>query len=431
MFASGTFQRVKDLHPASPINARETPREPFETPFPGTTDHARSVSEPQGTPTRIAAWSLCVRAKSIPILLARRALARRAPLVHPPACACLTLDARAFRLRGPACFPNRRLAGRAARRDSGVLSPPALVPVAHAPLSLQRASRMPGDPLLPEGETTPRETPLPEGVMVEIQRLREEHDRDASREKGKRAPRVRTDADRAKEKERSARRRREQTDAQREAERLRSLKRRRAMTPEQRKAASVKRVRRRQQERIAAAFPETPLVPGPLIPVPLIGSVPQQYTHAHESRDPRTPNAEGASAEDASFALPRAAAAAAAAEPDSSAALLDALRGADPDAAADPLGVLNAHPVDDALGHPAGGAEADQKEKEAERRRLEEERARSRARRARMSAEEKQFQHQARHARRQRAKGSVAAGLEDAPAADPARVEGTLEGDDE
>ena len=151
--------------------------------------------------------------------------------------------------------------------------------------------------------------------MVEIQRLREEHDRDASREKGKRAPRVRTDADRAKEKERSARRRREQTDAQREAERLRSLKRRRAMTPEQRKAASVKRVRRRQQERIAAAFPETPLVPGPLIPVPLIGSVPQQYTHAHESRDPRTPNAEGASAEDASFALPRAAAAAAAPGP--------------------------------------------------------------------------------------------------------------------
>ena len=119
---------------------------------------------------------------------------------------------------------------------------------------------MPGDPLLPEGETTPRETPLPEGVMVEIQRLREEHDRDASREKGKRAPRVRTDADRAKEKERSARRRREQTDAQREAERLRSLKRRRAMTPEQRKAASVKRVRRRQQERIAAAFPDGPAV---------------------------------------------------------------------------------------------------------------------------------------------------------------------------
>jgi hypothetical protein len=43
-----------------------------------------------------------------------------------------------------------------------------------------------------------------------------------------------------------------------------------------------------------------------------------------------------------------------------------------------------------------------------------------------MSAEEKQLQHQARHARRQRAK---AAGLEDVPVADPARVEGTLGGD--
>ena len=42
--------------------------------------------------------------------------------------------------------------------------------------------------------------------MDEIQRLRAEHDRNASREKGKRVPRVRTDADRIKEKERSARR---------------------------------------------------------------------------------------------------------------------------------------------------------------------------------------------------------------------------------
>ena len=114
--------------------------------------------------------------------------------------------------------------------------------------------------------------------------------------------------------------------------------------------------------------------------------------------------------------------------------MLDALRG-------DPLGVLNAHPVDDALGDPAGSpgagsfaAENARKATsaaEAERRRLEEERARSAHRRARMTAEEKQLQNQARHARRQRAKAAGLAVLEDPPNADPARVEGTLGGDDE
>ena len=58
-------------------------------------------------------------------------------------------------------------------------------------------------------------------------------------------------------------------------------------------------------------------------------------------------------------------------------------------------------------------------------------RARSAHRRARMTAEEKQLQNQARHARRQRAKAAGLAGLEDPPGADPARVEGTLGGDDE
>ena len=251
--------------------------------------------------------------------------------------------------------------------------------------------------------------------MDEIQRLRAEHDRNASREKGARVPRVRTDADRIKEKERSARRRREQTEQQREKERLRSLKRRRAMTPEQRKAASVKRVERRQHQRAAAAFPSALDV----------GSTPPQYADARgpETDPRRITNAESASAEGASFAPPRDAG-----EPHT----LDALPGADPDAAADPLGVLNAHPVDDdAIGDPAGGAvarglAANEAVAEARRGRLEEERERSAARRARMSAEEKQLQHQARHARRQRAK---AAGLEDVPVADPARVEGTLGGD--
>ena len=256
--------------------------------------------------------------------------------------------------------------------------------------------------------------------MDEIQRLRAEHDRNASREKGARVPRVRTDADRIKEKERSARRRREQTEQQREKERLRSLKRRRAMTPEQRKAASVKRVERRQHQRAAAAFPSALDV----------GSTPPQYADARgpETDPRRITNAESASAEGASFAPPRDAGAAGAPPRGD---LLDALPGADPDAAADPLGVLNAHPVDDALGDPAGGAvarglAANEAVAEARRGRLEEERERSAARRARMSAEEKQLQHQARHARRQRAK---AAGLEDVPVADPARVEGTLGGD--
>ena len=266
--------------------------------------------------------------------------------------------------------------------------------------------------------------------MDEIQRLRAEHDRNASREKGARVPRVRTDADRIKEKERSARRRREQTEQQREKERLRSLKRRRAMTPEQRKAASVKRVERRQHQRAAAAFPSEPLVSSS----PLVGSTPPQYADARgpETDPRRITNAESASAEGASFAAepPRDAGAAGAPRPAGD--LLDALPGADPDAAADPLGVLNAHPVDDdALGDPAGGAvarglAANEAVAEARRGRLEEERERSAARRARMSAEEKQLQHQARHARRQRAK---AAGLEDVPVADPARVEGTLGGD--
>jgi len=259
--------------------------------------------------------------------------------------------------------------------------------------------------------------------MDEIQRLRAEHDRNASREKGARVPRVRTDADRIKEKERSARRRREQTEQQREKERLRSLKRRRAMTPEQRKAASVKRVERRQHQRAAAAFPSEPLVSSS----PLVGSTPPQYADARgpETDPRRITNAVSASAEGASFAAPRDAG-----EPHT----LDALPGADPDAAADPLGVLNAHPVDDdAIGDPAGsrgavarGLAANEAVAEARRGRLEEERERSAARRARMSAEEKQLQHQARHARRQRAK---AAGLEDVPVADPARVEGTLGGD--
>ncbi len=264
--------------------------------------------------------------------------------------------------------------------------------------------------------------------MDEIQRLRAEHDRNASREKGVRVPRVRTDADRIKEKERSARRRREQTEQQREKERLRSLKRRRAMTPEQRKAASVKRVERRQHQRAAAAFPSEPLVSSS----PLVGSTPPQYADARgpETDPRRITNAESASAEGASFAAePPCDAGAAGAPPRGD--LLDALPGADPDAAADPLGVLNAHPVDDALGDPAGGAvarglAANEAVAEARRGRLEEERERSAARRARMSAEEKQLQHQARHARRQRAK---AAGLEDVPVADPARVEGTLGGD--
>jgi len=260
--------------------------------------------------------------------------------------------------------------------------------------------------------------------MDEIQRLRAEHDRNASREKGARVPRVRTDADRIKEKERSARRRREQTEQQREKERLRSLKRRRAMTPEQRKAASVKRVERRQHQRAAAAFPSALDV----------GSTPPQYADARgpETDPRRITNAESASAEGASFAAepPRDAGAAGAPRPAGD--LLDALPGADPDAAADPLGVLNAHPVDDdTIGDPAGGAvarglAANEAVAEARRGRLEEERERSAARRARMSAEEKQLQHQARHARRQRAK---AAGLEDVPVADPARVEGTLGGD--
>jgi len=265
--------------------------------------------------------------------------------------------------------------------------------------------------------------------MDEIQRLRAEHDRNASREKGARVPRVRTDADRIKEKERSARRRREQTEQQREKERLRSLKRRRAMTPEQRKAASVKRVERRQHQRAAAAFPSEPLVSSS----PLVGSTPPQYADARgpETDPRRITNAESASAEGASFAPPRDAGAAGAPPRGD---LLDALPGADPDAAADPLGVLNAHPVDDdAIGDPAGsrgavarGLAANEAVAEARRGRLEEERERSAARRARMSAEEKQLQHQARHARRQRAK---AAGLEDVPVADPARVEGTLGGD--
>jgi hypothetical protein len=288
---------------------------------------------------------------------------------------------------------------------------------------------MPGEPLLPEGET-PRETPLPEGVMDEIHRLREEHDRNASREKGVRSTRVRTDADRAREKERSARRRREQTDEQRERERLRSLKRRRAMTPEERKAASVKRVARRQAQRAGAEFrSRTLLVTAQIAEHPT--------THATNATGPGPglgPGPVDGSAEDesASFARQNAEKGIADEDPaDPAADLLDALRG-------DPLGVLNAHPVDDALGDPAGGAgsfaastKTDTRAAEAERRRLEEERARSAHRRARMTAEEKQLQNQARHARRQRAKAAGLAGLEDPPGADPARVEGTLGGDDE
>ena len=286
---------------------------------------------------------------------------------------------------------------------------------------------MPGEPLLPEGET-PRETPLPEGVMDEIHRLREEHDRNASREKGVRSTRVRTDADRAKEKERSARRRSEQTDEQRERERLRSLKRRRAMTPEERKAASVKRVARRQARRAGAEFrSRTLLVTAPLAEHPT--------THATNATGPGPgpgPGPADGSAEDASASFARLNAEKGIADvaADPAADLLDALRG-------DPLGVLNAHPVDDALGDPAGGAgsfAAAQKTTsaaEAERRRLEEERARSAHRRARMTAEEKQLQNQARHARRQRAKAAGLAGLEDPPGADTASVEGTLGGDDE
>ena len=258
--------------------------------------------------------------------------------------------------------------------------------------------------------------------MDEIQRLRAEHDRNASREKGKRVPRVRTDADRVKEKERSARRRREQTDQQREKERLRSLKRRRAMTPEQRKEV-------RQARRAEATPTRRRRVPSePLVQTPLVGSAPPQYTETRgPETDPRTTNAESASAEGASLRARRRRRPARPPRGD----LLDALPGADPDAAADPLGVLNAHPVDDALGGPAGGASsslaANEAVAEARRGRLEEERdARRRMRRARMSAEEKQLQHQARHARRQRAK---AAGLEDMPVADPARAEGTLGGD--
>ena len=286
---------------------------------------------------------------------------------------------------------------------------------------------MPGEPLLPEGET-PRETPLPEGVMDEIHRLREEHDRNASREKGVRSTRVRTDADRAKEKERSARRRSEQTDEQRERERLRSLKRRRAMTPEERKAASVKRVARRQARRAGAEFrSRTLLVTAPLAEHPT--------THATNATGPGPGPGPGPADgsvfdESASFARLNAEKEIADVAADPAADLLDALRG-------DPLGVLNAHPVDDALGDPAGGAgsfAAAQKTTsaaEAERRRLEEERARSAHRRARATAEEKQLQNQARHARRQRAKAAGLAGLEDPPGADPARVEGTLGGDDE
>ena len=284
---------------------------------------------------------------------------------------------------------------------------------------------MPGEPLLPEGET-PRETPLPEGVMDEIHRLREEHDRNASREKGVRSTRVRTDADRAKEKERSARRRREQTDEQRERERLRSLKRRQSMTPEERKAASVKRVARRQAQRAGAEFrSRTLLVTAQIAEHPT--------THATNATGPGPGPVDG-SAEDesVSFVKQNAEKEIADEDPaDPAADLLDALRG-------DPLGVLNAHPVDDSLGDPAGGAgsfaastKTDTRAAEAERRRLEEERARSAHRRARMTAEEKQLQNQARHARRQRAKAAGLAGLEDPPGADPARVEGTLGGDDE
>lgn len=63
--------------------AENADEKPSETPLPGTTDHARSVSEPRGTRTRIAARSLRVRAQSTSIILARRIFARPAPLVSP------------------------------------------------------------------------------------------------------------------------------------------------------------------------------------------------------------------------------------------------------------------------------------------------------------------------------------------------------------
>jgi hypothetical protein len=201
------------------------------------------------------------------------------------------------------------------------------------------------------------------------------------------------------------------------------------MTPEERKAASVKRVARRQAQRAGAEFrSRTLLVTAQIAEHPT--------THATNATGPGPgpgPGPVDGSAEDesVSFASQNAEKVIADEDPaDPAADLLDALRG-------DPLGVLNAHPVDDALGDPAGGAgsfAAAQKTTsaaEAERRRLEEERARSAHRRARMTAEEKQLQNQARHARRQRAKAAGLAGLEDPPGADPARVEGTLGGDDE
>jgi hypothetical protein len=202
------------------------------------------------------------------------------------------------------------------------------------------------------------------------------------------------------------------------------------MTPEERKAASVKRVARRQAQRAGAEFrSRTLLVTAQIAEHPT--------THATNATGPGPgpgPGPVDGSAEDesASFARRNAEKGIADEDPaDPAADLLDALRG-------DPLGVLNAHPVDDALGDPAGGAgsfaastKTDTRAAEAERRRLEEERARSAHRRARMTAEEKQLQNQARHARRQRAKAAGLAGLEDPPGADPARVEGTLGGDDE
>jgi hypothetical protein len=201
------------------------------------------------------------------------------------------------------------------------------------------------------------------------------------------------------------------------------------MTPEERKAASVKRVARRQAQRAGAEFrSRTLLVTAQIAEHPT--------THATNATGPGPgpgPGPVDGSAEDesASFARQNAEKVIADVAADPAADLLDALRG-------DPLGVLNAHPVDDTLGDPAGGAgsfaastKTDTRAAEAERRRLEEERARSAHRRARMTAEEKQLQNQARHARRQRAKAAGLAGLEDPPGADPARVEGTLGGDDE
>jgi hypothetical protein len=200
------------------------------------------------------------------------------------------------------------------------------------------------------------------------------------------------------------------------------------MTPEERKAASVKRVARRQAQRAGAEFrSRTLLVTAQIAEHPT--------THATNATGPGPgPGPVDGSAEDESVSFARRNAEKVIADEDPAdpaADLLDALRG-------DPLGVLNAHPVDDALGDPAGGAgsfaastKTDTSAAEAERRRLEEERARSAHRRARMTAEEKQLQNQARHARRQRAKAAGLAGLEDPPGADPARVEGTLGGDDE